>query len=263
MLFRSVYGFADKLPPEGASARSDTGKYEYNRYPEGKALTVYGKEFRLKAVLTKSKLPRLADHLLILPDSALTEEAWGEVLAGATLFVNTKGYLPPEFNNKYSETGWDSDFSVKDTEFDRLNTESSVMIVSALFVGVAFMFFSMALLSLKVMAEADLDKKRYKILNMLGVSEAHQRKILFRQIMSFMTVPMIIPLLMTVPAVIFSVIMIGFAYGAVPFGVYAIGGLVPAVYAVVYFAYFLATYYLSVKNNITPLEKPTVKLLAG
>ena len=176
------------------------------------------------------------------------------------VFLNTVGHLPAAFMQPFL---YNSIFGVSSRDFsiDQLNVEYSFIIISALFAGLSFMFIAMALLSLKIMSDIDGDKKRYSILNMLGVSDSGRRKILLKQILTFFSAPMLFPLLMIIPSLLIgiatSTTILGFIHG----GVIAIALVVPLIYAAVFGSYFAATYYLSVKNNITPIAKPKIELL--
>jgi len=175
--------------------------------------------------------------------------------------LNTVGHLPAVFMQPFIGNTLASNVSSRDFWIDSLNVEYSFIIVSALFAGLSFMFIAMALLSLKIMSDIDGDKKRYSILNMLGVSDSGRRKILLKQILTFFSAPMLFPLLMIIPSLLIgiatSTTILGFIHG----GVIAIALVVPLIYAAVFGSYFAATYYLSVKNNITPIAKPKIELL--
>lgn len=207
----------------------------------------------------------LMTYFLIVPDSVLTLEVRESKVSLRAIAMDTTDFLPTAFHEKFTYRDGSSSGSVLDSiyrEIDTINVQYSVVIMSALFLGVTFMLIAMALLSLKVMADADADKKRYAILNMLGADARRQRRLLFRQMFVFFSVPLLIPLLLTVPAIISSLILSGLALGAVPTSVIGICVAVPLVYFAIYVCYFSSTYFLSVKSCITSMEKARVRLLA-
>ncbi len=194
-------------------------------------------------------------YFIVVQDTLLTEPEWAAYLHNTSLVMNTKGYLPPEFYNNFGG-------NCRYKEIDIINANSATMIVSVLYLAVVFMFFAMALLSLKVMSDSDRDKKRYAILNMLGVGAAGQRKILFRQISAFFLTPMLIPALMAAASVVFSAVWAKIMLGSVPAAIFLIGAAVPLIFFGIYACYLGATYYLSAKNNIGRQQKPQQKLSA-
>lgn len=204
----------------------------------------------------------------VVPDRLLPEGASDAYRTNTGLQINTKKFLPSDLFKTVLKDGWWGRFESRDVkvyskyaELAAHYAQSSISVIGSLFLGVAFMFFAMALLSLKMMSDADLDKKRYKILNMLGVGASGQRKIMLRQILAFFAVPLLIPCLFLIPSVLLSALLSKQIIGHVHAGIYWIAAAVPLVFGFIFAAYFAATYYLSVKNGITPIEKPRVKLL--
>lgn len=236
----------------------------YKRFKEGDTINVFGKELKFKGVKHEPLywLFTGEQFFIAVSDSLIPTNEWEQHRSSTYLALNTKDYVPQDFMNALNPdvTDW---YNIRNRHLaiDAVNLDSSILIVSALYLGVTFMFIAMALLSLKVMSDADLDKRRYLILNMLGTSEKHQRKIMLRQILTFFAVPMAIPLFMTVPAIIMCALWSYFLLGLVQPTVYLVGITIPLLYTAIYCCYFAATYYLSIKSNIKPLEKPRVKIL--
>lgn len=232
-------------------------------------ITLYGNEITMQGEM-RDGYPKgfysfgMHNGLLVVKDELMPASGFSEFKSSVNLIMNTKDYLPPQFYHAFSmqkDGYFNSNIECKYFELDKINAEMSIIVISALYVGVVFMFIAMALLSLKIMSDADLDKKRYAILNMLGVSAGRQRKLLMRQLLLFYVAPMIIPIIMVVPAILLSAILSYWSFGTVSAAIFLTGFTVPCVYALVFIAYFGATYYLSVNYSIRPLESPGVKLL--
>lgn len=245
-----------------------------NNFAAGDEIEIYDAELDFagaaadenRNIIRVSGSSSLLDSFIIVPDRVMTETVRQENRARQCMVFNTKEYLPPAFHEKFTRSENDEYrffLESRYAEIDYLNVQFSVAIVSAVFLGVTFTLMAMALLSLKVMADADLERRRYAILNMLGVDTVRQKKILFRQLFVFFAAPLLIPLLMIVPSVLSSAFISHFFLGYVHGAIYGIGLGVPLVYLGIYLCYFAATYYLSVKNCVRPMEKARLKLLAG
>lgn len=242
---------------------------DFSGLKEGGIIKIFDKDLTFKGAGIENIYQYMASShqmyaVVAVSDNILQQQEWEECRAYTVLLMNTKNYLPPDFYYAfaYSYGYGQSNVQSRYMEIDRLNADSAVMIVCVLFFGITFMFFAMALLSLKTMSDADRDKKRYAILNMLGVSEGKQRKIMFRQILSFFTIPLLIPFLIAIPSIVFSALWSYYSLKVIPAAIYLIGVSIPLIYSGIYICYFAATYYLSVKNIIASIEKPKVKLLA-
>ena len=241
---------------------ASTGK-EINK----ESVFLYGESLTLALALTEDEygMKEIFDLwnniYLVVPDRVLTPEIRRDHLFYRHLVMNTESYLPPAFLEKFENRYGGYPLKSKFGEIDTINLQFSTVVISAIFLGITFMLMSMALLALKVMSDADLDTKRYAILNMLGVSAAGQRKIMLRQLFVFFAAPLFIPLLMVIPAIITSAYMSTVALGFVHSSIIGIGIVVPLVYLGIYICYFAATYFLSVKSCIKPLEKARIKLL--
>ena len=76
-------------------------------------------------------------------------------------------------------TGW--------KEMDRQvgDSEIAIFIIGALYIGIVFLLMVMAILALKIMSGLTEDKRRYRMLSCLGVSEGEQRQTLLRQTAGF------------------------------------------------------------------------------
>lgn len=254
---------------------SDNGFYvieaPWQNTPEiGSTISISDKELKLEGIryerLNHGRgTARIYDYFIAVPDSLLTESQWEAYREHTILVMNTKDYLPPAFVDVFSmrdEFG-NTKYNVRSKYLiiDSINVDAAVTLASVLYLGVTFIFIAMAILSLKVMSDADLDKKRYAILSMLGTDEKRQRKIMFRQILTFFAAPMAIPLFMAFPSALISALWSYFQIGFIPSEIYMIGITVPLIYTAIYACYFAATYYLSVRNNIKPLETPRVKII--
>lgn len=194
----------------------------------------------------------------LVPDSVITEDVAARYVSMGVLTMNTVNHLPKEFNEKYR---YRSVVRNRYAEIDSVNAQFSIPIIATIFLAVTFMLLAMALLSLKVMSDVDLDRKRYGILNMLGVSAARRRRILFRQQFSFFAAPLFIPLLMTLPSIAVGLVIGSVFLGTFHAAIFGIGFAIPLIYIAIYTCYFVATYYLSERSCIKVSEKRRVKLL--
>lgn len=246
------------------SLNSSISQYS-SYYNYGYTVNVLGKELKYAGARPEFSALWARGNVqgFVVSDGLFTAEEWEEHYSSTNLMMNTKDYLPAAFIYEHARKNGNhyGDIDNKYLQFDLINEDYALAIVSVLFVGITFMFIAMALLSLKVMSDADLDKKRYKILGLLGVSEKGQRKILFRQLFSFFSAPMIMPFLMSIPSAIISAMWVFSYLHYVPAAIYLIGISIPLIYLGIYGCYFAATYYLSVRNNIKSIEKPKIKLL--
>lgn len=73
--------------------------------------------------------------------------------------------------------------------------------------------------------------------------------------------PLVLPLLMTIPALAICTMISEFVAGSVSAMLYVIGISVPLVYAAIYGCYFAAAYHISCKAILAPLGGERSKVL--
>lgn len=180
------------------------------------------------------------------------------------LYMNC-GYLSPEYDALFAEYGDTPGIVISPIDnrynaVDKVNAEFSVILVTCLFLGITFMLMSMALLSLKVMSDVGTERRRYEILLMLGTDEKTCRRSLMSSLALLLGAPVVIPLLMTAPALVICTMISNFLLGHASVMLYVTGIAVPLVYLVIYGCYFAAAYHLSVTTILSP-ARPGMTLL--
>lgn len=144
-----------------------------------------------------------------------------------------------------------TDFMVKEYNRMQNNSTSAILVIGAIYVAVVFVFLAMAVLALKTLAGISEDKRKYEILFRLGAGEHEQRRALFRQTLSFFSMPFIVPLLMSIPSAIICANIMKFAgFEDVVSSVYINSALIAAAMVLIYVLYFAATYLISRRNII-------------
>lgn len=131
------------------------------------------------------------------------------------------------------------------------NGMAAVLVVGALYVSVAFVFLTIAVLALKVLAGLNEDRRRYAILFRLGCGRREQSRALFRQLATFFFLPFAVPIATTVPiAAIIGRMMENSGYTTLSSSSWAITALVAALITAIYVLYFAATYLIARRNII-------------
>ena len=262
--FYILYGYNGKIVyPDGTSEE----RYGYDGHiAEGETRVLYGNELSFAGAEERGTVLRYVrgsgDYgAIIVPDYVVTDAVTETYLDERVLVINTTEPVYASAFDEYLDGGYSAYVSSVYDEIDYINVNSSVLIVSALLAALIFMCISMALLSIKAMSDADADKKRYMILNMLGVSVKRQRLMLLRQLLSFSLLPVALPLLSSVPMAIIGSIICSFYLGYVHSAIIGISIAVPLVYLGIYLCYLAATYFLAEKTCIRPLERTRPRLL--
>lgn len=262
--FYILYGYNGKIVyPDGTSEE----RYGYDGHiAEGETRVLYGNELSFAGAEERGTVLRYVrgsgDYgAIIVPDYVVTDAVTETYLDERVLLINTTEPVYASAFDEYLDGGYSAYVSSVYDEIDYINVNSSVLIVSALLAALIFMCISMALLSIKAMSDADADKKRYMILNMLGVSVKRQRLMLLRQLLSFSLLPVALPLLSSVPMAIIGSIICSFYLGYVHSAIIGISIAVPLVYLGIYLCYLAATYFLAEKTCIRPLERTRPRLL--
>lgn len=144
-----------------------------------------------------------------------------------------------------------TDFMVKEYNRIQNNSTSAVLVIGAIYVAVVFVFLAMAILALKTLAGISEDRRRYGIIFRLGAGEKEQRNALFRQTLSFFSLPFVVPLLMSIPSAVICANIMNFAgFADIMSDVYINSALIAAAMVLIYILYFAATYLISRRNII-------------
>ena len=230
----------------------------------GHKLTIAGKEYKSKYANCKNGyIEMAASHIntgiILVPDNCpLTED-----MKEKTVFVANYNVETEEEKEEIEKNFADNNNSIllqnldnKGIDLDGITKiviiQSSVGVASivtfiAIYLGIIFLIASAAILALKQLTESSDNKQRYLVLRKIGCDEKMINRALFRQIIIFFGLPLIL-------AIIHSIFGIQFAM-TIMTGLAKSEDLLPSIIAtviiigIIYGAYFLATYFGS-KNII-------------
>lgn len=234
----------------------------------GHKLTIAGREYKSKYANCKNGyIEMAASHIntgiILVPDNCpLTED-----MKEKTVFVANYNVETEEEKEEIEKNFADNNNSIllqnldnKGIDLDGITKiviiQSSVGVASivtfiAIYLGIIFLIASAAILALKQLTESSDNKQRYLVLRKIGCDEKMINRALFRQIIIFFGLPLIL-------AIIHSIFGIQFAM-TIMAGLAKSEDLLPSIIAtviiigIIYGAYFLATYFGS-KNIIKEEE---------
>ena len=234
----------------------------------GHKLTIAGREYKSKYANCKNGYIEMAASnintgIILVPDNCpLTED-----MKEKTFFVANYNVETEEEKEKIEKNFADNNNSIllqnldnKGIDLDGITKiviiQSSVGVASivtfiAIYLGIIFLIASAAILALKQLTESSDNKQRYLVLRKIGCDEKMINRALFRQIIIFFGLPLIL-------AIIHSIFGIQFAISIMS-GLASKKDLLPSAIAtviiigVIYGIYFLATYFGS-KNIIKEEE---------
>lgn len=234
----------------------------------GHKLTIAGREYKSKYANCKNGYIEMAvSHInagiILVPDNCpLTED-----MKEKTVFVANYNVETEEEKEEIEKNFADNNNSIllqnldnKGIDLDGITKiviiQSSVGVASivtfiAIYLGIIFLIASAAILALKQLTESSDNKQRYLVLRKIGCDEKMINRALFRQIIIFFGLPLIL-------AIIHSIFGIQFAM-TIMTGLAKSEDLLPSIIAtviiigIIYGAYFLATYFGS--KNIIKEEK--------
>ena len=234
----------------------------------GHKLTIAGREYKSKYANCKNGyIEMAASHIntgiILVPDNCpLTED-----MKEKTVFVANYNVETDEEKEEIEKIFADNNNSIllqnldnKGIDLDGITKiviiQSSVGVASivtfiAIYLGIIFLIASAAILALKQLTESSDNKQRYLVLRKIGCDEKMINRALFRQIIIFFGLPLIL-------AIIHSIFGIQFAISIMS-GLASKKDLLPSAIAtviiigVIYGIYFLATYFGS-KNIIKEEE---------
>ncbi|MDE6293329.1 MAG: hypothetical protein K2L88_01755 [Clostridiales bacterium] len=202
------------------------------------------------------------DFLVVVPDGlaaglqsyydgtvfSLKNKRYDAVALREELMVSHETELTKGVATVYQTT----DYNLR--EYARLmkNADCALVIVTALYIAVVFVFLAMAMLALKTLSGISDDKQRYATLDRLGTSRRDMCSTLFRQILTFFALPFVLPLLISLPAGIICHSLMTLAELPVAAAQVVIAsGIIALVMLAVYALYFTATY-LIYKRAVLP-----------
>lgn len=190
--------------------------------------------------------------IILVPDSCMLDEDDKEMYFLASNYNATTDEKREEIEQIFSDD--DSELLLnlrnKDLKIDGISKISIILasvgvgtIVTfiAIYLGIIFLIASSAILALKQLTESSDNKQRYTVLRRIGCDEKMINRSLFWQIGIFFLLPLLL-------AIIHSVFGIQFVMSMLE-GIYSGDELIPSIIgavsalAVIYGAYFLATYF--------------------
>lgn len=234
----------------------------------GHKLTIAGREYKSKYANCKNGyIEMAASHInagiILVPDNCpLTEDMKEKTVFVANYNVETEEEKE-EIEKKFADNnnsillqnldnkGIDLDGITKIVIIQSSVGVASIVTFIAIYLGIIFLIASAAILALKQLTESSDNKQRYLVLRKIGCDEKMINRALFRQIIIFFGLPLIL-------AIIHSIFGIQFAM-TIMTGLAKSEDLLPSIIAtviiigIIYGAYFLATYFGS--KNIIKEEK--------
>lgn len=129
------------------------------------------------------------------------------------------------------------------------NSMTAIMIVGELYLAIIFVFMTVAILTMKLLSGISEDKKRFKLLYQLGTSKDEQKKALFRQVFSYFAVPLVLPILLSIPAAFICSQLVKFGgYPSLVPQMYANASIIALILIATHILYFSATYYVEKRS---------------
>ncbi len=144
------------------------------------------------------------------------------------------------FIKKINESGIQIDGMTKIVIIESSVGIATIVTFIAIYLGIIFLIASSAILALKQLTESSDNKQRYTILREIGCDEKMINKALFRQILIFFMMPLILAIIHSIFGIQFALTMMS--------GIASKTDLLPSAIATVviigfiYGAYFIATY---------------------
>ncbi|HIR23819.1 MAG TPA: ABC transporter permease [Candidatus Scatosoma pullicola] len=175
----------------------------------------------------------------------LTEELSGEEARSLEEALSYE-YTPPSGEEF---TYFRCDYDIRELARMSMNASSAILIVSALYLAVVFVFLAMAILALKTLSQVSEDRGRYEVLYRLGVGRREQGRTLFAQIFACFFLPFALPVSLSIPAglICAQVMRLG------GFAVTGIAGMTAGIALVltsVYVLYFMATWLVAKRKVV-------------
>lgn len=199
---------------------------------------------------------------IVIDDAFAATEAVTSSLTWITLCADVRGGLSPEFYDAVDATGF-YHYSSRLRHSDEIKAVMSSAMIASLFLGMTFTMMSMALLSLRITADAAGDRRRYAILSALGVSEKSRRRMLRGELLKFFAFPLIVPLLTTLPTLGICAMLSEQVTNVIHAGMFAVGLAMPLLYIAIFACYLGVTYYMSVITVLQPSRSGAYLLAEG
>ena len=187
----------------------------------------------------------MEQYLLVANYNAETEEGKQEI---ENILI---GSSDTEFFENIKEKGINLDGISKISITESSKGLTTIIIFIAIYLGVVFLIASSAILALKQLTESSDNKQRYAILRKIGCDEKMINQALFRQILIFFMMPLLLAMIHSIFGIKFILSMLEVL--ASPDELLPSIIVTAVIIGVVYGVYFLATYFGS-KNIIKEEE---------
>ncbi len=143
------------------------------------------------------------------------------------------------------------DYWLKEIDRQAADSDSAIFVIGAFYIGAVFLLMVMAVLALKVLSGTMEDRHRYLTLMRLGVGEQAQSRTLLRQTAAFFFLPLIFPLLSSIPTGwLCSRYLIQGGLADLTGEMHAVTWGIAAVIIVFYTLYFTAAFQIAKKSVI-------------
>lgn len=143
------------------------------------------------------------------------------------------------------------DYWLKEMDRQVRDSEIAIFIIGAIYISTVFLLMVMAILALKIMSGLTEDKRRYRTLSCLGVSEGEQGQTLLRQTAGFFFQPLLLPVLSSFPIgwLFGKLLQLHGCAGQVQ-EMYLTAGLIAFAFVVLYALYFTAIYQIAKRTVV-------------
>lgn len=211
-------------------------------------LEIDGKSYHPKYVCVKEENLRIDpdntnDGIIIFPDNALIKSIKVENRFFANYNFDSK-QEKIELQAKIQTLNKSGDFWVitRDEVMDSNIGFGAIVVFIGLYLGIAFLVSSGAILALKELSESSDNKERYNILRKIGTDEKTINNALFKQIGIFFLFPLLLAIIHSIAGINVATYMLeSFGKGNLLVPIILTGGFVILFYG----GYFLISYYSS------------------
>ncbi len=234
----------------------DAGHCVYvSTYPQSvpETETVFGETLacETKIVQSLSDVTNYATNIIVVDDALIGTDAAAEAKSVACLQFDVDGNLPPEFFETVERNGAMGIISPI-REIHELNSILSAGVIASLFLGITFTLLSMAILSLRITADAAGERRRYAILSVLGMKKSTQKRMMRNEMFKFFALPLLLPLISAVPTLGICTMVCDFVGGALQAGFFISAIALPLSFVGILACYFAATYFMSLHIVLRP-----------
>lgn len=143
-----------------------------------------------------------SDKLVCVTEEMTNEKFYKEL---RSLIPKKQETMIGQFNGEMEEYKMEIPSGSIQTKGERTSeTKSFFTIISflAFYIALIFVMSTATLLAIQQLSDSEKYKYRYDLLKKLGVEESKINKIIFKQLLFYFAIPMIMPIIVTIPAVL-------------------------------------------------------------